>query len=238
MKVMMTGGGTGGHVNPALAIAGNIKQNQPDAEIIFVGTSHGIENKLVPKEGYKLEHVEVQGFKRKLTPYNIKSAWLAFTSPLKAKKLLKEYKPDLVVGTGGYVSWVSHPGGDGIEYTVNIRHGSSPIIEGIEDFHVCSEHYYLHIDPAVEVLATTRFPLVNYYHVSNKPVDMPVAWTKFWGNGRVFYTSLGHHDDVFDKSPEVGILMKRGMLWAAEGKKYAEEHHLTTERFENTAKMY
>ena len=98
MKVMMTGGGTGGHVNPALAIAGNIKQNQPDAEIIFVGTSHGIENKLVPKEGYKLEHVEVQGFKRKLTPYNIKSAWLAFTSPLKAKKLLKEYKPDLVVG--------------------------------------------------------------------------------------------------------------------------------------------
>ena len=64
MKVMMTGGGTGGHVNPALAIAGNIKQNQPDAEIIFVGTSHGIENKLVPKEGYKLEHVEVQGFKR------------------------------------------------------------------------------------------------------------------------------------------------------------------------------
>lgn len=105
MKVMMTGGGTGGHVNPALAIAGNIKQNQPDAEIIFVGTSHGIENKLVPKEGYKLEHVEVQGFKRKLTPYNIKSAWLAFTSPLKAKKLLKEYKPDLVVGTGGYVSW-------------------------------------------------------------------------------------------------------------------------------------
>ncbi len=101
----MTGGGTGGHVNPAIAIANNIKENHPTAEIEFVGTSRGIENKLVPKEGYKLHHVEVQGFKRKLTPYNIKSAWLAFTSPMKAKKLLREFKPDLVIGTGGYVCW-------------------------------------------------------------------------------------------------------------------------------------
>lgn len=138
--------------------------------------------------------------------------------------------------TGG--QWVSHPGGDGIDYMVNIRHGSSPIVEGLEDFPVCSEHYYLHVDPAIEVLATTRFPIVNYYHISNKPVDMPVAWTKFWGNGRVFYTSLGHHDDVFDKSPNAQILMERGMLWAAAGKAYAIEHGLTTARFENTAKMY
>ncbi len=138
--------------------------------------------------------------------------------------------------TGG--QWVSHPGGDGIDYTVNIRHGSSPITEGLADFPVCSEHYYLHVDPAIEVLATTRFPSVSYYHVSNKPVDMPVAWTKFWGNGRVFYTSLGHHDDVFDKSPNAEVLMERGMLWAADGKQYAKEHGLTTERFENKAKMY
>ena len=138
--------------------------------------------------------------------------------------------------TGG--QWVSHPGGDGINYTVNICHGSSPITEGLSDFPVCSEHYYLHIDPAVEVLATTRFPVVPYYHISNKPVDMPVAWTKYWGNGRVFYNSLGHHDDVFEKAPNAQILMERGMLWAGEGKAYAKEHGLTTERFENTAKMY
>lgn len=138
--------------------------------------------------------------------------------------------------TGG--QWVSHPGGDGIEYTVNIRRGSSSIIEGIEDFQVCSEHYYLHVDPAVEVLATTRFPVVDYYHSSNKVVDMPVAWTKFWGNGRVFYCSLGHHDDVFEKFPNAGLLMERGLVWAAEGKRYTAEHGLTTERFENNAKMY
>jgi len=138
--------------------------------------------------------------------------------------------------TGG--QWVSHPGGDGIDYTVNIVKGSSPIIEGLEDFPVCSEHYYLHIDPSIEVLATTRFPSVHYYHISNKPVDMPVAWTKFWGNGRVFYTSLGHHDDVFDHSPTAQEIMRRGMIWAAEGKQYAIDHKLTTTRFENNAKMY
>ena len=138
--------------------------------------------------------------------------------------------------TGG--QWVSHPGGDGVEYVVNISTQSNPITEGIEDFPVKSEHYYLHIDPAVEVLAATRFPSVAYYHISNKPVDMPVVWTKMWGNGRVFYTSLGHHDDVFDNSPSAQEIMRRGMLWSAEGKAYAIKNGLTTERFENNAKMY
>ena len=132
--------------------------------------------------------------------------------------------------TGG--QWVAHPGNDGVRYTVNIRHGSSPIVEGLEDFEVCSEHYYLHVDPAIEVLASTRFPVFPYYHMSNRPVDMPVAWTKFWGNGRVFYSSLGHHDDVFEHSPTAAVLMERGMVWAAEGRQYARAHNLTTERFE------
>ncbi|MBP3294098.1 MAG: ThuA domain-containing protein [Clostridia bacterium] len=138
--------------------------------------------------------------------------------------------------TGG--QWVSHPGGDGVEYTVNIRRGSSPLIEGLEDFQVKSEHYYLHVDPAIEVLATTRFPLVNYYHASNKVIDMPVIWTKYWGCGRVFYNSLGHHDDVFVNSPNAAILMERGMLWAGEGKAYAKEHGLSGDKYQNNAKMY
>lgn len=134
--------------------------------------------------------------------------------------------------------WVSHPGGDGVLYRVEIHPGSSPITQGLSDFDVCSEHYYLHVDPAIEVLATTRFPVERYYHISNKPVDMPVAWTKFWGNGRVFYTSLGHHDDVFDKSPTAAVLMERGLLWAAQGKAYAIESGLTTAPFESEKKMY
>lgn len=135
-------------------------------------------------------------------------------------------------------NWVSHPGGDGIDYMVNINKGANKITEGLDDFPVCSEHYYLHVDPAIEVLATTRFPVVNYYHCANKPVEMPVAWTKFWACGRVFYTSLGHHDDVFDKSPNAQILMERGMLWAGEGKQYAIDNNITIDKYENSAKMY
>lgn len=105
MRVLVTGGGTGGHVNPALAIANTIKENIPDAEIAFVGTSIGLENELVPKAGYKLYHVEVRGILRSFTLYNVRSLWLAAVSPIRAKRVIKEFKPDIVVGTGGYVSW-------------------------------------------------------------------------------------------------------------------------------------
>lgn len=131
--------------------------------------------------------------------------------------------------TGG--QWVAHPGNDGTRYTVNVRRGSSPLVEGIEDFEVCSEQYYLHVDPAIEVLATTRFPVAVGPHCANKPVDMPVVWTKYWGCGRVFYNSLGHHDDVFDAAPEAALLMERGLVWAAEGRQYAAQHNLTPEKY-------
>lgn len=120
--------------------------------------------------------------------------------------------------TGG--NWVAHPGNDGVEYMVNIKHSSSPLLDGLRDFKVVSEQYYLHFDPAVEVLATTRFPVADGPHATNKAVDMPVVWTKRWGQGRVFYSSLGHHADIIEM-PEVSLIMRRGFLWAAEGKQLA-----------------
>lgn len=101
----MTGGGTGGHVNPALAIANTIKENMPDAVIEYVGTSRGIENRLVERAGYKMHHVEIRGIKRSLSPSNVKTLYYILTAPGKAKKLIKEFKPDIVIGTGGYVCW-------------------------------------------------------------------------------------------------------------------------------------
>ena len=101
----MTGGGTGGHVNPALAIAQTIKENEPDSVIAFVGTPHGIENKLVPKAGYELYHVDIQGLKRSLSLDNIKTLYLTIQSVHRAKKLVREFKPDIVIGTGGYVCY-------------------------------------------------------------------------------------------------------------------------------------
>lgn len=137
--------------------------------------------------------------------------------------------------TGG--QWVSHPGGDGVKYRVNIKRGSSPLVDGISDFEVATEQYYVHVDPAVEVLATTRYPIINYYHASNGEVDVPVAWTKRWGHGRVYYNSLGHHNDVFD-APEACEMMRRGLLWAAEGKALFEKSGLDPEMYSSTLKMY
>jgi hypothetical protein len=137
--------------------------------------------------------------------------------------------------TGG--NWVSHPGGGDVEYEVNVRRGSSPIVEGIKDFSVTSEQYYLHVDPAVEVLAVTRFPVVRWYHSSNGTVDMPVVWTKRWGHGRVFYNSLGHHADIFD-IPEAYKIMQRGMRWAAEGRDIVVQEGLKKEDFQSDQKMF
>ncbi len=105
MKVILCGGGTSGHVNPALNIAETLKKRDPDTEIMFIGTRRGIESTLVPKAGYPIDFVEVSGFSRKLTLKNVKAACLALTSVSEAKKIIKKFKPDLVIGTGGYVSW-------------------------------------------------------------------------------------------------------------------------------------
>lgn len=114
--------------------------------------------------------------------------------------------------TGG--QWVAHPGNDGTRYVVKIGPTPSPITQGIGDFEVCSEQYYMHVDPAVKVLATTRFPVADGPHAANGPVDMPVVWTKLYGKGRVFYDSLGHHADIVESEPNLTI-MRRGFLWAA-----------------------
>ncbi|MDR3303478.1 MAG: ThuA domain-containing protein [Treponema sp.] len=134
-------------------------------------------------------------------------------------------------------NWVAHPGCDGTPYRINIVSKSNPITEGIRDFDVASEQYYLHVDPANEVLATTRFPTVKWYHSANGEVDVPQVWTRKWGHGRVFYNALGHHNDVFD-IPEAWAMMKRGILWAAEGKRVAVERQLSPDEWKNEKGMY
>ena len=134
-------------------------------------------------------------------------------------------------------SWISHPGGDGVKYMMNVKkNSSSPIIDGIDDFEVCTEQYYLHVDPCVDVLMTTTYPVVTWYHSTNGQVDVPMMWTKMWGYGRVFYSALGHHNDVFDQY-ETHETMRRGMLWAAESKTIAKERGLDYHDLESDKKM-
>lgn len=108
MHILFAGGGTAGHINPALAIAGYIKEKHPDAKISYVGTAKKLEATLVPRAGYDFYTIDVAGFSRKVTPkgiaHNISAVYKAATSSIKVRKILKNIKPDIVVGTGGYVS--------------------------------------------------------------------------------------------------------------------------------------
>lgn len=103
MRVIMTGGGTGGHIYPAIAIADTIKKKRPDAEILFVGTEKGMEKDIVPKNGYPLQFITVSGFNRKNLVKNVKTATDLMKGNHQAKKIIKRFQPDVVIGTGGYV---------------------------------------------------------------------------------------------------------------------------------------
>ena len=105
MRVLISGGGTGGHVSPAVAIANYLREKNKNIQIAFAGTEKGLENKVVPKEGYRLYHLKVLPFNRKKKSTYVNALIKAFTPRLEAKKIIKEYKPDVVIGTGGYVSW-------------------------------------------------------------------------------------------------------------------------------------
>ena len=107
MRVMLTGGGTAGHINPALAIAETVRRNCPDAEILFVGIKGGKEDDLVVREGYELEHVRSMGLVRTISKEAVKALWLALCSPYfkDTTGLLDSFKPDIVIGTGGYACW-------------------------------------------------------------------------------------------------------------------------------------
>lgn len=106
--------------------------------------------------------------------------------------------------------WVAHPGNI-IDYTVNVTNHDDPITAGLDDFQMHSEQYYLHVDPANEVLATTTFGGDILPWIAG--TVMPVVWKRRWGAGRVFYSSLGHVAKDFDV-PEARIIVERGMQWA------------------------
>jgi type 1 glutamine amidotransferase len=108
--------------------------------------------------------------------------------------------------------FVKHPGGE-VTYTVNIESKNDPITAGIKDFSLHTEQYYMHIDPNLEVLASTKFSGIHDSWI--KGAVVPVVWKKLYGKGRVFYNSIGHSKETFE-IPEVWTLIKRGVSWAAQ----------------------
>lgn len=103
MRVILSGGGTGGHIYPAVSIAKEIKKQYQNAEILFIGTEKGLESSIVPKEGFNLLKIKVRGFERKLSLGNVIAVKESFTSLFRVSKIIRDFKPDIVIGTGGYV---------------------------------------------------------------------------------------------------------------------------------------
>lgn len=103
MKIIVSGGGTGGHIYPALALIEALKVKDPTAEFLYVGTEKGLESRIVPDNGIPFKTIKIQGFKRSLSVENIKTVQLFLKSVKDAKRMIKEFKPDIVIGTGGYV---------------------------------------------------------------------------------------------------------------------------------------
>ncbi len=103
MRVLITGGGTGGHINPALAIAQKVRNENPSNEILYVGTKEGLESELVPKAGFDFKYVTAKYLRRKISFENVKTLFASIKGVMEAAKIINEFKPDIVVGTGGYV---------------------------------------------------------------------------------------------------------------------------------------
>ncbi|WP_409294461.1 undecaprenyldiphospho-muramoylpentapeptide beta-N-acetylglucosaminyltransferase [Peribacillus sp. SCS-26] len=103
MKIAVSGGGTGGHIYPALALIREIKKKDPKAEFLYIGTENGLEGSIVPREGIPFESIRITGFKRKLSFENVKTIMRFLKGVRDSRKMLKQFKPDIVIGTGGYV---------------------------------------------------------------------------------------------------------------------------------------
>ncbi|AQP54421.1 undecaprenyldiphospho-muramoylpentapeptide beta-N-acetylglucosaminyltransferase [Vagococcus penaei] len=103
MKILVSGGGTGGHIYPAVSLIKHIRQINPNAEFLYVGTKKGLESSIVPEQNISFKTIEIQGFKRSLSLDNMKTVYLFLRSISESKKIIKDFQPDIVIGTGGYV---------------------------------------------------------------------------------------------------------------------------------------
>ena len=103
MRAIISAAGTGGHINPGIAIANKIKEKEPDSEIIFIGTNRGLENDLVPRAGYGLKTIDAYGLKKEISINNLKAMIATVKSKKDVKKIFDDFKPDIVIGTGGYI---------------------------------------------------------------------------------------------------------------------------------------
>ena len=181
MRLLVSGGGTGGHIYPALALIERLKQVEPDTEVLYVGTTRGLENKIVPDAGIKLETMQMQGFKRSLSLENFKTVYLFLKSVHHANKIIRDCKPDVVLGTGGYVSGA-------VLYAAAKHHVPTVIHEQNSVVGVTNKFLSRYVDQIAIAFeaARSQFPADKVTMVGNpraqqvaSQVDSDFSWTSY-----------------------------------------------------------
>ena len=187
MRLLVSGGGTGGHIYPALALIERLKQVEPDTEVLYVGTTRGLENKIVPDAGIKLETMQMQGFKRSLSLDNFKTVYLFLKSVHHAKKIIRDFKPDVVLGTGGYVSGA-------VLYAAAKHHVPTVIHEQNSVVGVTNKFLSRYVDQIAIAFeaARSQFPAAKVTMVGNPRAQQVAAQT----HSDFSWTEYGLKDEV------------------------------------------
>ena len=258
MKFLITCGGTAGHINPGLAVAGRIRELMPDAQILFVGAAGNMETELVPREGYDIRTVKIAGFRRSLKPKmilkNLQTASYLVTSVLAAKKIIREFKPHVAVGTGGYVCYpvLRAAAALGIPTVVHESNAvpglTTKLLESMVDrimvgFEECRGHY--RHPEKVEVTGT---PVRVEFRGMDKgrarrqlglPVDEPMVVAVFGSLG------ADHMNGVMDSfiermgpSPDFRLVYATGKRYYERVKKSLEEKGLDSPRIDVREYIY
>jgi type 1 glutamine amidotransferase len=211
-KALIVWGGWDGHQPQEVSeiLAGLLRDETYDVEISNSLDSYKDEEKLASIDlivpVWTMGKIEKEQLKPLLHAVKENGTGIAGCHGGMADSFRTEVEYQFMVGG----QWVAHPGNDGVRYTVNLQQNEHELVKGIEDFEVSSEKYYMHVDPAIDVFATTTF---EGYGPQGRDIQMPVVWTKKYGKGKVYYNSLGHQANIV-AMPPVLALMKRGMIWA------------------------
>ena len=156
MRVMVSGGGTGGHIYPAITIIERLRAQDPSVEILYVGTKKGLESDIIPKENIPFETIEVAGFQRKLTLANLAIAGRAAKGVWQALSLVRKFRPDVVIGTGGYACWPIAAAAIRMGIPCALHESNASPGLAIKRLHRCADRVWLHFEETAKKLSSKK----------------------------------------------------------------------------------
>ena len=172
MKVIISAAGTGGHINPGIAIANKILEKEPNSEIMFIGTNRGLENDLVPRAGYKLKHIEAYGLKKEISIKNISNILKTVFSVKDAQKIIEDFKPDIVLGTGGYICGPVFRAANKLKIPTFLHESNAYPGKAVKMFAKKADEIFVGFEEAKELLPEAKKVIVTGTPTKIKKIDI------------------------------------------------------------------